>query len=305
MKNNEYEELILELQDFYNRIVDETIEVMNTYNCKTPLEIFCLFNVINSYYVDSMELWQITHEKKHSPIYLDDLDCGKIRGLQSVFNGGVCRHRVAMLNDIYTKMGIDSVQVNGYLEMLLNFYYGNSQKKQFADQIFVSKMLDMISRGSKLSDFKGQLKKRKISYQMQDIHDDYSKYYRLPNHVIIMAGNDLRYYLDPMNDVTYYKDDQDNHTIKSSKGLYFFFNMEMNRLLWFCDKKDNGLDIEYTYNRILDRKGASEVDSTNKMKEIYSYLNNYKKGIEEFVNSHHEDIQLMRSKGLSTNKYLI
>ena len=63
--------LLLEIKAFYNQIVDETVELMNLYGCKKPLEIYCLFNLINNYYVNEDELFNLLY-MKDKPLYPEE-----------------------------------------------------------------------------------------------------------------------------------------------------------------------------------------------------------------------------------------
>lgn len=294
---DDYGEVLLDIKKFYNHIVDETVELMNLYGCKTPLEIYCLFNLINSFYVKEDYEFQSSYMK--NTVFSECIERDGLRGIQVVLNGGVCRHRTAMLNDIYMKMGIDSIALHGQLETLLNFYYGNSNSKQIADRMYVADMLKKISEGAKLEDFKSHLKKRKISYNIREVHDDYfatSK--KRTNHVIVMVGSDKRYYLDPMNDITYYKDDKDIITLRNNMGLYFFADIRINRFFWrswLGESKEK----ENLYNKILELPGAIEKETDYSIKEIYSYLKKYKEGIKEFIKSNEESIEVVRRKILA------
>ena len=40
-QNNHNSDLLLEVKDFQNNIVYDTVELMNLYNCKTPIEVYC------------------------------------------------------------------------------------------------------------------------------------------------------------------------------------------------------------------------------------------------------------------------
>ena len=295
---NGYTDLLLEIKEFYNHILDETIELMNLYGCKTPLEIYCLFNLINSFYVKNDEIFNILY-MKDKQVYSKELENDEIKGVQVLLNGGVCRHRSAMLNEIYKRMGIDSVVLVGRLETLLNFHYGNSLNKQIADRVYVASMLRKISEGARIEEFKKHLKKRKISYHMQDVHDDYFyNHIKMPNHAIVMAGDDKRYYLDPMNNVTYYKDDRDIGTLRNRSGLYFFSHPQINKLSWGCWLGKNQELVEL-YDSILQLPGAIESETIQNIKEIYSYLKQFQNGIEDFAKSKSDTIEETRKKCLS------
>ena len=297
-QENSYTDLLLEIKEFYNHIVDETIELMNLYGCRTPLEIYCLFNLINSFYVKDDEIFNLLY-MKDKPVYSKELENDEIRGVQVLLNGGVCRHRSAMLNDIYKRMGIDSVILAGSSETLLNFHYGNSLNKQIADRVYVENMLRKISEGARIEEFKNDLKKRKISYHIQDVHDDYfDKHKKRPNHAIVMVGDNKRYYLDPMNNVTYYKDDRDVVTLRNRSGLYFFSSPHINRFFWGCWLGKNHELVE-TYDRILQLPSAIESETLQCIKEIYLYLKQFKDGIEEFAKSKSNSIEEARKKCLT------
>lgn len=302
-KNHEsdYTELLLEIKEFYNQMVDETIELMNLYGCKTPLEIYCLFNLINSFYVKEDEIFKLLYMKDEL-VYSRELEANEIRGVQVLLNGGVCRHRSSMLNEIYKRMGIDSVILFGYSEALLNFSYGKSLNKQLADKAYVGSVLRKINDGARIEEFKNQLKKRKISYHIKDVHDDYfDKHKKRPNHEIVMVGDTKRYYLDPMNDVTYSKDDRDIVTLRNRSGLYFFSVPQYNKIRWGCWGGHNQELVEM-YNRILQLPGAIELETIQSIKEIYSYLKRYNEGIEEFAKSNSNSIETIRTKCLTLPK---
>ena len=300
-QTNGYTDLLLEIKEFYNHIVDETIELMDLYGCKTPLEIYCLFNFLNSFYVKDDEIFNLLY-MKDKPVYSKELENDEIKGVQVLLNGGVCRHRSAMLNEIYKRMGTDSVVIVGRLETLLNFHYGNSINKQMADRVYVESMLRKISEGARIEEFKNHLKKRKISYHMQDVHDDYfDNHKKMPNHVIVMVGDDKRYYLDPMNNVTYYKDDRDVATLRNRSGLYFFSPPQINKFFWGCWSGKNQ-ELAELYDRILQLPGAIESETIQNIKEIYSYLKQFQKGIEEFAKSKSDSIEETRKKCLSLPK---
>ncbi len=295
---SDYKDLLLEIKEFYNHILDETIELMNSFGYKTPLEIYCLFNLINSFYVKGNEIFNLLY-MKDKPVYSRELENDEIKGVQVLLNGGVCRHRSSMLNDIYKSMGIDSVVLVGRSETLLNFHYGNSFSKQIADRAYVESMLKKISEGARIEEFKNHLKKRKISYHMQDVHDDYfDKHKKMPNHAIVMVGDDKRYYLDPMNNVTYYKDDRDVVTLRNRSGLYFFSSPQINKFFWGCWLGQNQELVEL-YDSILRLPGAIESETIQNIKEIYSYLKQFQKGIEEFAKSKSDSIEETRKKCLT------
>lgn len=298
IENTQANDLFLEIKEFYNHVLDETIELMNLYGCKTPLEIYCLFNLINSFYVKDDEVFNILYMKdKH--VYSEELENDEIKGVQVLLNGGVCRHRSAMLNEIYKRMGINSVVLVGRSETLLNFHYGNSLNKQIADRAYVESMIRKISEGARIEEFKNHLKKRKISYHMQDVHDDYFyNHIKMPNHAIVMAGDDKRYYLDPMNNVSYYKDDRDIVTLRNRSGLYFFSSPQINKFFWGCWSGENQELVEL-YDSILQLPGAIESETTQKIKEIYSYLKQFQKEIEDFAKSKSDTIEETRKKCLS------
>ena len=288
-------DLIAEVEILYNKLLDETIELMKQYNCNTPLEIYCLFNLISNYYVDSDEIFDELYLNKRFYSYFTENS--KIQGVQTILNGGVCRHKSAMLKDIYRKMNINSVVLQGYSETLLNFSYTRSLNKQLADRKFVNDMLIKISKGAKITDFKKNLKERKIFYQMKNVHDDYYlNNKRLPNHAIVLAGNDMRYYLDPMNEVTYFQDEKDIITLKNSIGLYFFSLDKINHLLW-KNSSDYNYELE-SYNKIMKNSCSKEKDNNKEIKEIYSYLKKYQSAIEKFVKDKEESINDIRQKCL-------
>lgn len=296
---NEKEELLLEIKELYNHILDEIIQLNNYYGYKTPLEIFCLFNKLNDVFCDYGELFNQLYIKGFENICCE-LETNDTRGIQVLLDGGVCRHRATMLCDIYRKMNIDSVVLSGYVETLLSFHYGNSQNKQIADRIYVTNILKKISDGAKLTNFKSQLKKRKISYQLRDVHDDYflSKP-KFSNHAIVMVGDDKRNYLDPMNNTTFYKNDNDIITLRNNLGQYFFFVFKVHKFFFNFDNEN----FDEIYGRILDKPGANEFDTDRKLKEIYSYLNNNKKGLEEFTKSNEECIEHIKGKCLSLRQH--
>ena len=295
-QNNHNSDLLLEVKDFYNNIVDDTVELMNLYNCKTPIEVYCLFNMINNYYVKEDEIFKLLY-MKDSPIYSKKLEENEIMGIQTLLNGGVCRHRSAMLNDIYRKMGLDSIFLLGRLETHLEFYYGNSKNKQIADRAYVQKVLKRITEGAKIDDFKSNLRKRKISYHFPEVHDDYFyKNMKWPNHAIVMVGEDKRYYLDPTINITYYKDDRDVSTLRNRSGYYFFSYRNLDTLHYWEDKNQELVKI---VDRILQLPGANESETTRNIKEIYSYLRQFKNGIEEFVRSKSSSIEEIRTKCLT------
>lgn len=297
-QTNTYSDLLLEIKNFYNYILDETIKLIESYGCKTPLEIYCLFNLINCFYVKENEIFNLLYlNKKHN--YSQELEENDIKGIQVLLNGGVCRHKSAMLNDIYTKMNIDSVVLVGLSETFLNFHYSNSKNKQIADRIYVENMLKKISEGAKIEDFKSHLKKRKISYSAQEVHDDYFyKHFKWPNHAIVMAGKDKKYYLDPTNNITYYKDDRDIVTLKNRSGIYFFSDITINEIYWnnIFFKNQKGME---TFNKIIKLPCDIESETIQIIKEIYSYLKNYKKDIEEFTKNNSNYIETIRKKCLS------
>ena len=291
---SKYKELLDEIKEFYDYVLNETIELMNIYNCKSTLEIYCLFNMVNSNLIKEDEYFKLLYSKEM--VYSKELEEENIRGIQTILNGGVCRHRAAMLSDIYRKMNIDSVVLYGLSETLLKFNYTGSLNKQVADKLYVNDILKKLSEGAKITDFKKTLKKRKISYRVSDVHDDYyinNHIRKRPNHAIVMAGCDKRYYLDPMNDLTYYKDSEDNYTLKNNVGFYFFNNALINRLR--LATKDE------TYLRLLKKSCSCEEDNLKdikRIKEIYLYLKQYRNDIDEFVKKHNESFESIRNKCL-------
>lgn len=292
---NEHEDLLLEIKEFYDHILDDTIEMMNLYGCETPLEIYCLFNLLNTCYVRFDEVHQLLYAD-HKPVFSRELEADEIQGVQVLLNGGVCRHRSAMLNDIYQKIGIDSVTLAGRSERLLNFSYGNSLNKRVADRIYVADMLSKISNGASIEEFKNHLKKRKISYHMRDVHDDYFfQNLKMPNHEIVMAGVDKRYYLDPMNNTTYYKDEEDVVTLRNRSGLYFFSAPQINRFIWRCWLGKN-LEFLELYDKIIQLPCADESETVRDIKEIYLYLNQFHEEIEEFAKDKSDSIEKIRQK---------
>jgi len=297
-QKDDYQDLLLEIKDFYNYMVDETIEFMISHDCISPLEIYCLFNMLNNYYIKFDELVSLQYLKL---IYSIKIENDDIRGVQVLLNSGVCRHRSAMLNDIYHNMGFDSVQMCGVSKTLLHFHYGNTPIKQLDDMKFVNNMLSRISNCTKIERFKSQLKERKITYNVQDVHDEYFiKHIAKPNHTIVMVGDDKRYYLDPTKDTVYFKDDIDSITYKNHAGDYFFSTLAMNTFYWTCWNKNQG--VLDTYNRLIELPIANDLDTIKNIRNIYFYLREYEKDMENFTRSKSDSIEEVRKKCLSIPK---
>ena len=274
-----------EIKRYYDYFVDTTIDFIKSYDLTTPLEIYCLFNLINENYVKADEVYKILCEKEMT--YLPILELKPVQGILTLVNGGVCRHRAEMLDDIYNKMGFDSNTLSGNLTNLLMFQYGNSQNKQTANRIYVAGILDKISKGDKIEYYKNNLKRRKISYTVKEVHDDYfykNEDLKKSNHRIVVVGDSERYYLDPMNDVTYYKADNDVVTLRTNTSLYFFTDREN------MDSKIMSLPI------------ASNSKTTSDISRIYSYLKRHRGDIKDFADSNYEKIQEVREKMLFLSK---
>ena len=126
----------------------------------------------------------------------------------------------------------------------------------------------------------------------------FDKHKKMPNHAIVMVGDDKRYYLDPMNNVTYYKDDRDVVTLRNRLGLYFFSSPQINKFFWGCWLGQNQ-ELAELYDSILRLPGAIESETIQNIKEIYSYLKQFQKGIEEFAKSKSDSIEETRKKCLT------
>ena len=258
-------ELLIEIKKLYDNVMDETIDLIKQYNCKTPLEIYCLFNMINNSYTKGKELFNILYENGTIPTYSRELETRDIKGIQTVLNSGVYRHRTSMLNDIYKRLEYESVMLYGYAENLL--------------------------------------KNEEISSNIEKINDDYyTKSKKFPNHVVVMVGNDKKYYLDPIKDVTYYKNDEDKITLRNNLGLYFFSDIKVNKFFWGHFKGiNNELEI---YNKIMEKPCSNELENIEEIKEIYSHLKQYKFNIEKFVRNTEKSISNIKEKSLIfNNKY--
>lgn len=299
IQSDDYKNLLYEITTFYDHILDETIQLMNLYSCKTPLEVYCLFNMINDFYIRNDEIFRILHGVKEGISNFEELESSDIKGVQVLLNGGVCRHRSAMLCDIYKRMGFDSAVLVGRTEVLAKISYGNSQNKQISDRMYVDNMLRKISDGASIEEFKSHLKRRKISYHVQDVHDDSAEKYRKKhNHAIVMVGDDKSYYLDPMNNVVYNKDENDVITLRNRSGLYFFSYPKISKFFMRYGSSMGQESIDM-YDRLLQLPVANYSETLKNVLEIYSYLRQFKNGIEEFAKSKKESIEDIRGKSLS------
>ncbi len=301
MEKAEKEQLLIEIKEFYNRVISETVELTRTYNCKTPLEIYCLFNLINKNYIKKNAVLSMQND----PFFTPDLEKEDIMGLYVLLNGGLCRHRSAMLNDIYHKMGIDSVTIYGYLENLITFYYGNSKDKWEKDRSYIEKLLEKRSKGLVTSDkFENLLEKRNISYEIKYINDDYfKKQKKMLNHVIVMAGEDKKYYLDPMNNITFHKNSyEEMETLRSCIGECFYPSISLSAFIWGC-WLGFGQEKLDTYNKIIQLPNDIESETLENIKDIHSHLKQYSSDIKEFAKSHSKSIEGIKKKSLTLPVY--
>ena len=171
------------ISGYYSTILVDTVKFMKQHGCKSPLEIYCLFNMINDFYTRSDDLPFLLEHK--SMDYSFEVQTMETRGLVTVLDGGVCRHRAAMLNDIYRCMDFDSVTLSGYSINLLRFIYGKkSRRKGLTDLIYTDGVMNKLYNGAKIEDFKKSLNSRGISYKMPDVHDEY-----WDNHVFVEPVN--------------------------------------------------------------------------------------------------------------------
>lgn len=292
--NESNQDLILELKDFYDVFLVDFIDLAMTYGYTSPLDVFNIINLVSESFDDKFEISKNIALSSSSYPSLEKRD---ILGVQTLLGSGVCRHKAALLSDLYNRNGKESLVLIGKSEMLLNFYYGNSINKQLHDRLFVSNILDKISQGAKIEDFKRQLKKRKISYQIKNVHDDY--YLRIsqnPNHAIVLVGDEKKYYLDPMNKSILFKDECDEITLKNSGGEYFFFDIKQHivysALLSLLDK-----DFIKKYKRIIELESSTEKDSKKEFIRTKTTINN-DSHVAEFIKSYQPQIQNIKEKSL-------
>ena len=107
-------EILESLQKDYDELLNRTIELIDLYHYEDPIEVYCLLNRINSFYINQEEQHQMIQEEKR--IYTNELEKRELKGIQFFLNGGLCRHRSSILNDIYQKMDISSIPLFGYIE---------------------------------------------------------------------------------------------------------------------------------------------------------------------------------------------
>ena len=278
------------ISGYYSTILVDTVKFMKQHGCKSPLEIYCLFNVINDFYTRSDDVAFLLEHK--SMDYSFEVQTMETRGLVTVLDGGVCRHRAAMLNDIYRCMDFDSVTLSGYSINLLRFIYGKkSRRKGLTDLIYTDGVMKKLYNGAKIEDFKKSLNSRGISYKMPDVHDEYWFCNRkMFNHACVMVGGDNRYYLDPMKRTTYYKGEGDEVTLRNRNGLYFFSELGGNKFYWGVPLGKN-LDYVDTYNRIMQLPGADEDDTNIRIKEINTRLEEYKEEARDFASKNQQLVE--------------
>ena len=289
-----YTEELQEIEEFYDSYINKVVELMNYYRCKTPLEVFSLFNLLCDYYIDdeSINKTYLVDE----PITPDWMEERPFLGIQVLFNGGVCRHKSAMLCDIYKKMNIDSIMLLGYSEDFLKFTFGREEKLMY-DKLYISKVLRKISEGAKITDFKRQFDKRKITYEIKDVHDEYfTLNQKKVNHVIVMTADDKRYYLDPTRDTMYYKKEEDHITLKNNIGNYFFVCITMYPFTY--GPYINTQEYYDTYRKLLTKECGNEIEDNRLYNELLNYYFRHHLELRKFVQDTEEDIIKIKEKSL-------
>ena len=298
------EETILELKNIYNRILDDTVSLIDNYNLKTPVEIFSLFYYIVETYLD----------KKNDafPTSLSALERDDISGIIVLVDGGVCRHRSEMLNDIYRRKNILSVPIGGYVENLLKFNYRSRGNEGLKNMAYESMIRQRLNEGAKLEDFKPGLNRHKMTYGIdEERKKELQMHPRMGNHEIIMVGSDKKNYFDLMNGKSYscFYSSDDLDILSSSSGVYFFYYHNDWRkilLLRKAAKKDtNFLDYDEKWN-IINRLEC--VDEKENEKNIRGLIERFKHDhtlIEEYLNDNSNNIETIRETAKVLKKELI
>ncbi len=206
-------------------------------------------------------------------------------GIQTILYGGICRHQSAMLCDIYTKSKLDSVLLLGYLETIDD---DNNLKKDRLQEIVQETLKDRIEG---LNDETKQM-------FLEIIVEEYRKSIgRLPNHAIAMVGKDKKYYLDPANKCSFYRNN--DNELNNSLEYTFFVNTKAYKVCYEDIAYQNYNEI---YNRILEKNDSTESEDNARMKEIYSYLNGNMQGMASFLISKDNLINNMKVKALTLRK---
>lgn len=300
------QDTVLELKDFYDTFLLNLIDFTTNYGYTSILEIFSIVNLISELYDDKIQIYKtLTNKSTLTYPSLEKLD---ISGIQTLLGSGVCRHKSAFLSDLYNRIGKESLVLIGRNENLLNFYYGNSQNKCLYDMIFISKILNKISQGAKIEDFEKQLEKRKISYQLKNIHDDYySKIKHTPNHAIVLVGDENRYYLDPMHTSVLFRDDCNEKILKNRRGQYFFFD-ERKYLLHYMVLCELDKELYESVNAIMAKyitiSGLESQTEEETRIELIKAKNRiyHDKNTKDFIMSYQFQIQNIKEKSLILKK---
>ena len=281
-------DIILELKDFYDKFLIELVDLAKYYGYKSALEIFGIVNLISDIFDENQR--EICRNISIMMLGYPDSEKRDILGVQTLLGCGVCRHKSALLSDLYNKMGKESLILGGRSDNILNFYYGNSVN----DKLFVSEILEKISRGATIEDFEEQLKSRSISYQIKKVDDGY--YFRVSPenaHAIVLVGDNKRYYIDPMNRSFLFSINGNENALKNSEGEAFFFNKKD---YMFYGKITCQLEPDFTekYEKILRCESSKEKETKKEFSIIESSIIN-NPHLLEFIREQKSQIQGCKS----------
>ena len=284
-QSNQKSDLMMELKESYDSILDGIIELTTYYNYETALEIFYLFNCLCSFFSDDDKFKE--YKSRFSCRELENRDT---MGIQTLLYGGICRHKSAMLCDIYDKSRMDSIMLLGSLRSSSEEDKNDPKSDRLAEIVY-EHYKDQISNLS-CND------KTRQSY-IQMIIDEYRKMLgSAPNHAIVMVGDDKKHYFDPANSTVFYSSNGNDNRLINNLGKIFVPNLKAYQFVF----KENGQDYTRIYRNISQKKDSIETEDDIKMQELYFQLMSDVRGIAEFIVSKEQTINTMKEKVLTLTR---
>ena len=204
----------------YDDLLEEIIFLADCYDINNALEISCFYNVLlHNVMAPKMEVLD------PSSYIFDPSD---IMGINTVLNGGVCRHHVSMLNDIYHKYQIDSM-------------------------ILVGILYDSLE-------------------EVSNLH---------LNHVILLAGDNNKLFIDPSNTMYFQKSKTLDNTVFNCEKSFWIIPPNYVKELDYFNKYD---DINYdTYCRLTSLPDVSNEEILKAKKEVIDILKSSSSYLKKFV----------------------
>lgn len=285
-----------ELKILYNYLLDEIVKLINLYHLTKPLEISCLYYYLlqHNYFKNG-----INENKKIGSSVLESYD---IRGVNTIGNNGVCRHKSSMLNDIFNKLNIDSMILSGFITNNLKITSCNSRK--YNDMVIAKSLNDNLLKGGSSNGIFKIIREKNFSYIIGSMQDkDYRTF--KANHAIVLAGIDKKIFFDPQN-LTYYElVDGEKITLRNKTGTYFFIlSPEIKGARYFFYNDDENL--LNLYNNFSKKECLEEKTTLKEVENNMSFIKSNKKYLGQFEKENQECMNEIREKCklLTINRFI-